>query len=573
MNFEQEFRLQFGDKYGNLNLKSVVAKKNDGSVTITFLYPSTDKELSDQEKHEITSWLKSKLDLEKMNLKVKFLRVFVEERLILKAIQEFFDKKYRLVSTYTNEKSFKVTITPIDVQVEIVLSSRLKTLFEEHDIAGELAKFLKANFLVDFVVKGTENANLIDEVDIEGAEIRATYKVTKRFKVQILEDVAGTPIRAQTVREPAPKEILNEPAVDNEILQSESAKEVNEPENVEAVKQKTIQKRKKKVENEKNDKSDELIFAFPEKIVSIHEPKQNVLVAGFIRKIERRDFVIKKGKKVGQSKAYYPITLQDERGKIECVFFCAKIYEHKMESLAEGDYILAHGNVRTNQMGKLQLVIDKIAKARPVEMPKEKEPLEYVGPVVVPEKITALEQNFMFDQKSRYNRKIMGRKIVVFDVETTGLDRERDQIIELGAVKIDNGNIIERFSTFVKPTKHIPYDVTKLTGITEEMVADAPPIEFVIRDFYNFSKDCVLCGHNIIDFDIHFVRREGKALGLDFDNEIIDTLNEARVARLKTSRFNLGTVTKLLGISLEGAHRAWNDAYATAQVLLKLNMA
>lgn len=573
MNFEQEFRLQFGDKYGNLNLKSVVAKKSDGSVTVTFLYPSTDKELSDQEKHEITSWLKSKLDLEKMNLKVKFLRVFVEERLILKAIQEFFDKKYRLVSTYTNEKSFKVTITPIDVQVEIVLSSRLKTLFEEHDIAGELAKFLKANFLVDFVVKGTENANLIDEVDIEGAEIRATYKVTKRFKVQILEDVAGTPIRAQTVREPAPKEILNELAVDDEILQSESAKEVNEPENVEAVKQKTIQKRKKKVENGKNDKSDELIFAFPEKIVSIHEPKQNVLVAGFIRKIERRDFVIKKGKKVGQSKAYYPITLQDERGKIECVFFCAKIYEHKMESLAEGDYILAHGNVRTNQMGKLQLVIDKIAKARPVEMPKEKEPLEYVGPVVVPEKITALEQNFMFDQKSRYNRKIMGRKIVVFDVETTGLDRERDQIIELGAVKIDNGNIIERFSTFVKPTKHIPYDVTKLTGITEEMVAGAPPIEFVIRDFYNFSKDCVLCGHNIIDFDIHFVRREGKALGLDFDNEIIDTLNEARVARLKTSRFNLGTVTKLLGISLEGAHRAWNDAYATAQVLLKLNMA
>ncbi len=534
MNFQQEFRMAFDGKYDNLSLKSVVAKKRDGTVIVTFLYPSTEPELSDEQKNEVTHWLSEKLSLEKMTLKVKFMRVFVEERLILKAIKEFFDEKFKLISTYTTEDSFKVKITPIDVQVEVELSSRLKKLFEEHNISVELAKFLKANFLREFVVIGVENPNLIDEVDIENAQMKATYKVTQRYQVQVLENIAGTGFKEFSSKQ--------------EVSQAADAANAG-------------------------DGNDEILLAFPEKISHIKEPKTNVVVAGFLRAIERKDFVIKKGKKVGQSKAYYPFVLQDEHGRIDGVYFCPKAYEQKMETLAESDYVVMHGDVRVSQVGKLQLVADKIARATKLEEVQKQEEVEYQGPVVVPEKITALEQNFMFEQKNKYNRKIMGRTIVVFDIETTGLDRERDQIIELGAVKIDDGNIIERFSTFVKPTKHIPYEVTKLTGISEDMVADAPPIGLVIRDFFNFSKDCVLCGHNIIEFDMHFIRREGAAEGLDFDNEIIDTLNEARVARLRTTRFNLGTVTKLLGISLEGAHRAWNDAYATAQVLLKLNLA
>ena len=92
-----------------------------------------------------------------------------------------------------------------------------------------------------------------------------------------------------------------------------------------------------------------------------------------------------------------------------------------------------------------------------------------------------------------------------------------------------------------------------------------------IKDFYDFTRGCVLSGHNVIGFDIKFIRREGESIGLVFDNELIDTLNEARMAKLKITRYNLGTVVKALGLTLEGAHRAWNDAYATAQVLLKLN--
>ena len=103
------------------------------------------------------------------------------------------------------------------------------------------------------------------------------------------------------------------------------------------------------------------------------------------------------------------------------------------------------------------------------------------------------------------------------------------------------------------------------------MVEDAPPVEAVIAKFYEFTRGCVLSGHNVINFDIKFIKRFGQIQNLIFDNDVIDTMNEARVSRLKISRFNLGTVTKALGIELKDAHRAWNDAFATAQVLLKLN--
>ena len=83
----------------------------------------------------------------------------------------------------------------------------------------------------------------------------------------------------------------------------------------------------------------------------------------------------------------------------------------------------------------------------------------------------------------------------------------------------------------------------------------------------NNSANSRICDY----IDIKFIRRFGSYINLEFNNDLIDTMNEARVSRLKISRFNLGTVAKALGIELKGAHRAWNDAFATAQVLLKLN--
>lgn len=509
MNFLQDFRAAFGDKYDFLHLKSATVDKKQGALVVIFLYPANLAELSGEQKQEITDFLKEKLNLQQLRLKVKFMRVFVEEKLIMKAILSFFEEKYKLVNTYVHEKDIKIDITNVDVKVQIELSSRMNAFFAEHKIQSELAGFLKNNFLVDFYVTATENKALLDEVDIENVEMKSSFRPVERYEVEIVKEVAGKGIPTR-----------------------------------------------------------------PEYLSLIKSPKEAVVVAGFLNKIERRDFVIKKGKREGQEKAYFTFQVQDEKGKMDCIYFCPKCYVKNLEALEEYMYVLLHGDVRLNQVGKLQLYVDKIALANKVEKKEEKKvDLRKLGKVVEIEKIDAVEQNSMFEQKNKYNSKIMGKSVVVFDIETTGLDAAVDQIIELGAVKVENGNIVEKFSTFVKPTKRIPHDVSELTGITNQMVADAPNIQNVIKDFYDFTRGCVLCGHNILGFDILFIRREAEKLGLVFDNDIIDTMNEARVSRLKISRFNLGTVTKALGISLVGAHRAWNDAFATAQVLLKLNEA
>ena len=117
----------------------------------------------------------------------------------------------------------------------------------------------------------------------------------------------------------------------------------------------------------------------------------------------------------------------------------------------------------------------------------------------------------------------------------------------------------------------IPDEVQELTHITNEMVSNAPRIEDVIYDFYEWSKDCFISGYNIIGFDLKFVKKVADTIGIKFNNDIIDAFIVAKQSKLKASNYKLGTVVKALGLTLNDAHRAYNDAFATAQVLLELN--
>lgn len=168
-----------------------------------------------------------------------------------------------------------------------------------------------------------------------------------------------------------------------------------------------------------------------------------------------------------------------------------------------------------------------------------------------------------FDSNKNYN------SYVVFDIETTGLSSRNDKITEIGAVKIVDGIIVDRFSQLINPEKEIPQVVVDLTGISNAKVENEPTIEEVIPKFYEFAKDSVLVAHNA-KFDISFIRREYKNNNLKFNHPILDTLVLARATMTNMKRFNLGTLCKNLGISLVGAHRAVNDAEATAVMFIKL---
>lgn len=157
---------------------------------------------------------------------------------------------------------------------------------------------------------------------------------------------------------------------------------------------------------------------------------------------------------------------------------------------------------------------------------------------------------------------------VVFDIETTGFSAKNDRIIEIGAVKLQEGKIVERYSTFVNPQIPIPYQIVQLTGIEDEMVLDAPTIETVLPEFMEFVKDCVLVAHNA-SFDVSFIEEKCRQQQLPCEVTAVDTVALARVLLPTLSKYKLNVVAKALNISLEHHHRAVDDAKATADIFVK----
>lgn len=157
---------------------------------------------------------------------------------------------------------------------------------------------------------------------------------------------------------------------------------------------------------------------------------------------------------------------------------------------------------------------------------------------------------------------------IVFDIETTGFDSSINHIIEIGAVKVVEGKIVDKYATFVNPYVRIPAKITELTSITDEDVKDARGIEEVLPEFLEFCGDAVLVAHNA-SFDVGFITAKAKNLGIDIDYTVLDTVSLARMLLPKLSKFKLNLVAKELGISLENHHRAVDDAGATAEIFEK----
>ncbi len=157
---------------------------------------------------------------------------------------------------------------------------------------------------------------------------------------------------------------------------------------------------------------------------------------------------------------------------------------------------------------------------------------------------------------------------VVFDLETTGFSAVKNKIIEIGAVKVVNGSITDRFSAFVNPKIPIPYEIEKLTHITDDMVLDAPVIHDILPQFMEFCQGAVMVAHNA-DFDMSFIRHNCEQLGLGCEKTVLDTVALARVLLPSLNRFKLNTIAKALNISLENHHRAVDDAACTAEMFIK----
>lgn len=159
---------------------------------------------------------------------------------------------------------------------------------------------------------------------------------------------------------------------------------------------------------------------------------------------------------------------------------------------------------------------------------------------------------------------------IAVDLETTGLEPKRDKIIEIGAIHVSDGEEIAHFHAMVNPHRAIEARITELTGITDEMVENAPDIGDIIGEFLHFCGELPLLGHHVI-FDFSFLKRAAVNQGLEFDRNGIDTLKICRKFMPEEERKNLEAACAFYGIERQGAHRALGDARDAHALFQALN--
>ena len=318
------------------------------------------------------------------------------------------------------------------------------------------------------------------------------------------------------------------------------------------------------------------------KISSIRRVEEGLLLAGKVKYL-RENYYVPKNSVDGEQKIRYNFELVDHTGKINATYFPTKAmlenenfkFEDEQELEVYCDVVEYNErlSIRIREIAKCSLPCVEVKKE--VEEDKE-QVIEFIEEVaneyktISPQNYAELEQMDIFTIAKETPNSLIGKDFVVFDLETTGFEPEYCEIIEIGAVKIRNGEIIETFTTLIRPGCDIPENITEITGISNDMVVFAPELKDVISDFYKFTRNAILVAHNA-SFDTKFLSYHAKKLRYKFENDVQDTLAMARELVKGIKNYKLKTLSDHFNIRLVDAHRALNDTIATAKVFIELN--
>lgn len=287
-----------------------------------------------------------------------------------------------------------------------------------------------------------------------------------------------------------------------------------------------------------------------------------VTVCGNVTSIEER--MTKK------DKPFFIIHITDTTGETGGVYFTRKNTYQQIKQIKTGDGIIARATIG-DYNGRQSLTFEKINRCtfpedfQPESKAKKNPPRSYKK--IFPEQASTVKIKSVFDVEEKLPKELTDREYVVFDLETTGLE-STDVITEFGAVKIRGGKITEQWTTLVNPERKLTEKNIALTGITDEMLADAPKVSEIFPDFMKFIDGTVLVGHNV-EFDLSFVRREAEAEDYEIRNRFMDTCGMARSYVLGLSNYKLNTVAEHFEVVFRH-HRALSDAYATAEIFIEL---
>ena len=301
----------------------------------------------------------------------------------------------------------------------------------------------------------------------------------------------------------------------------------------------------------------------------VSNPIENVVICGEVTTIQKKTYkrkVTKNKEETEIERTFYNFSIKNDNKVLYCSIFPKQHDEIKGDLIEAGMKVCCYGSFREFN-GKLNFTANSIARCD-YKREEIKSGFKHVNEdyhTIFPEKYIDYEQAGLFDDDT----KTFDGTFVVFDLETTGLDATKEEIIEIGACKVVNGRIDETFSTFVKPSKHIPKEITELTSINDEMVKDAPTINYVMPDFYKFCDGVTIVAQNTA-FDMSLIHNISKKFSYNFNHPTMDTMVMAREKLPGLKNYKLGTIVEKLNISLENAHRAIDDATATAKAFIKL---
>jgi len=300
-------------------------------------------------------------------------------------------------------------------------------------------------------------------------------------------------------------------------------------------------------------------------------------VCGTVTYIEEIPYV-RHNEKTGEDvqKSRFSVTLTDGTMSIRTSYFPKKATVDKVREVKVGDKIVLTGN-NEEFKGSTSFKAAKMNFGAPPEgfepEARKGKPVPKAYHAVFPEEYVDYTQTGFFDVLNK-PEDLKNNVFVVFDLETTGLNNNpamgrMDKIIEIGAVKLINGEIAEKFSSFVACPEKLSPEIVELTGIHDEDLIGAPTVDKVIADFYKFTDGAYLVGHNVT-FDYRFVHYYGEQNGYMFDKKTFDTLTLAQeVLRGMLANYKLNTVADHYGFTFNH-HRAFDDACVTAKVFIEL---
>lgn len=502
------------ESYDGLKLKEVQFGTKSRKCTATFLYNPTLFQVADKVE-EIENLMRSILP-ETVELETKFVKTTLDKANIALFILTTITNNFPSMAKNFSLEDIKLNIDGMNIQVDLYIDAQVYDFTSRAGREQDIIDKLKENFFGNFTLRLNKKTDFTGDAGGDAiADSREFQNSIKMLENKVLYKIS-------------------------EVQQLVGQAEYN------------------------------MALDFSKVQASIGD----AVVCGTVTKIDKRTYMRKttrNGKTTENERVFYLITIVNEGKYLSCSLFPRIAEEKKCELVEDGRKVALYGKFE-DYKGRMTFTANSLCVC---EFEKYVPPVKYKHVnehyhTVFPHPYEDFEQSNMFGEitEGLSNQALTG-DYVVFDFETTGLESTKDEIIEIGAVKISKGKIVSTFSTFIKPTVSIPAEITELTHITNEMVADAPEIHYVIPDFYKYCYGCGIVAHNIA-FDYGFLSAIAKKMMYNFDNPQYDTLALAHKKLPGLKNYKLGTITDVLGVSLVGAHRAVNDCLATAKAFLKL---